>query len=135
MDNKAQASLEFFGYYIILSTVFLIVMLLIVDNQKTLDDERTHANAKQLLVFAKNEIDIAINAGDGYSHAFILPETLKGRVNYTMLILPTYQLLYISYNDRNVSLPVLTDNITSGIKKGKNTIKNSKGMITFESFE
>jgi len=131
-ESKAQVSLEFFSYYIILSIVFLIVMLLIIDNQKNMNEERTNADARRLLVFAKNEIDIAVNVGDGYSHAFILPDLLQGGVNYMIFVLPDYQTILVSYNDRNVSLPVLTDNITSTIKKGKNVIKNSKGMITFE---
>ena len=130
--SKAQVSLEFFSYYIILSIVFLIVMLIIIDNQKNFNEERTNVDARRLLVFAKNEIDIAVNVGNGYSHAFILPDALAEGVNYTISILSDYQTIFVSYNNRNVSLPVLTDNITSVIKKGKNIIKNSKGMITFE---
>ena len=129
---KGQVSVEILSYYIILFGVFLVTLILIVYNQRSIEEERTIMHAKNLLVSVKNEIDIAVNVGDGYSHSFFLPYLIQNGKNYSISVLPEYHTIFIEFDSRNISLPLLTDNITATIRKGQNIIKNKNGMITFE---
>jgi hypothetical protein len=129
---KGQISMEMMSYYIILFGVFLVTFIVVVSNQRIIEEEKTVMDARRILVMAKNEIDVATNVGDGYSHSFFLPQFLQGGVDYSISVSSETQEINIVYNDRNISLPLLTSNVTSSIKKGNNIIKNAKGLITFE---
>ena len=130
--SKGQISMEILSYYIILFGVFLLTLILVVANQRAIEEEKSNMDARRILITAKNEIDIATNVGNGYSHSFFLPQVLQGGGNYDISVSSESQEIRIVYNERNVTLPLLTNNVTSTIKKGNNIIKNSKGMITFE---
>jgi hypothetical protein len=132
MCRKAQISVEFLSYYIMLTIIFMAVIGLIISNMNIVEKERLGMDAKRVLITAKNEIDIAIGVGDGYSRQFSLPQVLYSGSNYTIDISPDFQLIYVYYENKNISLPILTDNITATIKKGTNIIKNTNGMISFE---
>src|SRR3989344_2025071 len=129
---KGQVSMEILSYYIILFGVFLVTLILVVSNQRALEEEKINMDARRILVATKNEIDVATNVGDGYSHSFFIPHVLQGGGEYDISISSGSQEIRIVYNERNVTLPLLTSNITSTIKKGNNIIKNAKGLITFE---
>ena len=130
--SKAQISMEVLSYYIILTGVFLVTLVLIVNSQTAINEEKTILDARNTLVFVKNEVDIAASVGDGYTHSFFLPEVLEGSVDYDISLSGENQEISIVYRDRNISLSLLTDNITNTIKRGNNVIKNTKGMIIFE---
>ena len=130
--SKGQISMEILSYYIILFGVFLLTLILVVANQRAIEEEKSNMDARRILITAKNEIDIATNVGDGYSHSFFLPQVLQSGKDYNISVSSEAQEIRIVYNERNVTLPLLTNNVTSTIKKGNNIIKNSKGMITFE---
>ncbi len=132
MATKAQVSMEVLGYYAVLMAVFLVTLAFIINSQNSIQEERKNTDARRILAFAKNEIDIAVNIGDGYTREIFLPYDLYGGINYTISILPEYQEILVSYEDRNISLLLLTDNISSSIKHGRSIIRNSKGAITFE---
>ena len=129
---KAQVSVEILSYYILLSGIFLATLILIVYNQRSVDDERILMDARKLLVLAKNEIDTAVNVGSGYSHSFFLPGALHSGINYTMSVQADEQAIYISYSGRNISLPMLASSITGSIHEGNNIIRNSGGVIYLE---
>jgi len=130
--SKGQVSMEILSYYIILFGVFLVTLIVVVANQRIIEEEKSNMDARRILVMAKNEIDIATNVGDGYSHAFFLPQVLQSGKDYNISVSSEDQEIRIVYNERNVTLPLLTNNITSAIKKGNNIIKNTKGLVTFE---
>ena len=129
MARKAQVAVEVMSYYALLLLVFLVTLFLIVNNQRSVNEERINMDAQRLLMLSKNEIDIAAKVGDGYSNSFVLPGALEGGANYTMAVNTYFQQVYIEYNQQNVSLPLLTSNITGTFGKGTITIRNSGGMI------
>jgi len=129
---KAQIAIEIITYYGILLGVFLVTLVLIVNNQNGIDQERSAMDAKRFLVMTKNEIDVAFNVGDGYSSSFVLPEVLANGIQYNISVSAENQEISLVYKNRNVSLSILTNNIMNTIKKGKNIIKNSGGVIIFE---
>src|SRR3989344_4479482 len=101
MARKAQVSVEVMSYYSLLLLVFLITLVLIVNNQRSVDEERTNMDARRLLTLAKNEIDIAAKVGDGYSHSFVLPQVLTDGSNYILAVDTYYQQIYIEYGQHN----------------------------------
>src|SRR3989344_2628726 len=52
--SKAQISMEILSYYIILAGVFLVTLVLIVNNQNAINEEKTILDARNTLVFVKN---------------------------------------------------------------------------------
>ncbi len=129
---SGQLSAEFFIYYTLLSVIFMAVLVLVVNVQNSVFEESIDMDAKRVLVMSKNEIDIAVNVGEGYSHEFILPEALQGNADYSIAVVPDYQEIYISYKGKNVSLPILADSVSGSMKNGRNTIRNSGGVIALE---
>src|SRR3989344_8173034 len=123
--SKGQISMEILSYYIILFGVFLLTLILVVANQRAIEEEKSNMDARRILITAKNEIDIATNVGNGYSHSFFLPQVLQSGKDYNISVSSEDQEIRIVYNERNVTLPLLTNNITSAIKKGNNIIKNT----------
>ena len=130
--SKGQISMEMMSYYIILFGVFLVTLVLVVSSQRSIEEEKANMDSRRILIFAKNEIDIATNIGEGYSHSFFLPGSLQGGKDYDISISAEDQEIRIVYSQRNVTLPLLTNNITSTIKKGNNIVRNINGVVTIE---
>ncbi len=124
-----QASIEFMAYVIILLFVLAVAGGIAVKTSADILEERTNADAKRMATRLATEINIAVEIGDGYSKTITLPDTLEGSINYT--INTAQQRIFVSWNERNYSLPVIAPSIIGAPLKGTNTIKNINGVIVF----
>ena len=126
---KAQISAEFMFYISILLIIMSFATFFAIVTGNDLRTESINTDAKRLAAAVATEINTAVEVGDGYSRNFFLPQTVYGSINYTIDIL--YQRVYIYWEGRSYSLPVLAYNITGSPAKGYTTIRNSNGVIVF----
>ena len=75
---------------------------------------------------AKNEIDLAKSAIDGYTRSFNLPSQIKGN-SYTIEIIDNRELV-VKYLDKEYVL-FLPENIVGNINPGANTITKVNGVV------
>ena len=120
--------------YITFISILLLVLLLAsysaitAGNGITNDNEIT--DARRIAFTVAQEINIASRIGSGYSHKFSLPELLSGGSNYSVNFSET-RFVYILWNNKSYSLPVLAQNITGAVQKNSITIRNLNDVITF----
>lgn len=127
---KAQISTEFMVYIGILLIIMSFAAFFAIRTSTDLRMESINTDAKRVAGIVATEINTAVEVGDGYSRTFFLPPQAYGNTNYTLDIL--FQRVYIFWEGRSYSLPVLAENITGVPIKGYNTIRNRDGVIIFE---
>ena len=127
MPPKAQTSMEF-----LVLTIFLLLMFAAF--YVHLQDRRIEAmnsmvNAEALLVAEKAayELNMAAAQGDGYSKEFTLPSMLYETFNYSISAEKNF--VFVEYGNNTRAARIVVDNVTGTLKKGKNFIWNSGGII------
>jgi len=123
---KAQFAIEFILLLVFMFIVFLGITTVITS--KVLDSKEA---ANQLLVedlatLAKNEIDLAMSASNGYTRTFTLPVKLEGNA-YGITILGNRELV-VTYLDKEHIL-FLQENIIGDLNPGANTIRKEAGIV------
>jgi len=131
-SSKAQVSLEIMTYIIILTLMLAIVTFAAINRSNSILTEKINMDARRAAKITAIEINTAVSVGDGYRNEFSLPQYLYNAKNYTITILPEYQRIYVDWDNRSYSVPLLTSNITGSIKQGINIIKNEHGLIKIE---
>ena len=126
---KAQLSMELMLYVAILLVIMSIALFFALTTSISVLVESVNTDAKLIAEKVALEVNTAVEVGGGYSHKFFLPEYAYGSTSYTINI--TQQRVYIFWNNRSYSLPVLAANVTGMPVKGNNTVRNSDGAITF----
>jgi uncharacterized protein (UPF0333 family) len=126
---KAQISSEFIAYAAILLVIMSFAVYFAVVTSSDLQVESVNTDAKRLAAQMASEINTAVSVGDGYSRSFSVPDYLYGNTDYTMVVMQ--QRVYIFWNQRSYSLPVLAGNVTGSPVKGQNHISNTGGVIFF----
>lgn len=126
---KAQVSTEFILYAAILVFILAFAAYFAVVTAGDIRTEGVNTDAKRVAAIIATEINTAVEVGDGYSRRFFLPQTLYSDTNYTVSI--DAQRVYVLWNSRSYSLPVLAGNTTGVPAKGYNTLKNVNGVIIF----
>jgi hypothetical protein len=131
---KGQIAIEYIVFIGILLLLLVVVMVVVSVQEKNALRERVIDDAKRIALMVTNEINVAVNIGDGYSHNFSIPYKLRGGVDYD--IYTSYQRLYVNWsesgNTREYSIPLITSNINGAFSKGENKIKNINGLIEIE---
>jgi len=125
--KKAQISFEFIMYVGFLLIVVAIAASVAIVASNSISTENTNLEAKSITELVAIEINIAKEVGNGYSHEFFLPNTIRGNINYTVNI--TNQRVYTFWNIRSHSLPILADSITGSPHNGTNIIRNIEGVV------
>ncbi len=127
---KAQISTEFLAYTAILVVIMVFAMFFAITTGNEARTEGINIDAKRIAGIVATEINTAVEVGDGYSHRFFLPQTLRSETNYTLQLMQ--QRVYIFWNGRSYSLPVLAGNVTGIPASGYNIVRNINGAIKFE---
>ncbi|MBI5229636.1 hypothetical protein HY991_05990 [Candidatus Micrarchaeota archaeon] len=132
---RGQTGIELMVFIGILLVVFVVFMA--VANTKREDVERDVGilSAKQVVETASSHINSAVSVGDGYHATFLLPVTLQNGVSYTLQFVPGNQRVYIQWEEKEWSSPILTSNIhdctgaCNPFAVGENTVENKGGEI------
>ncbi|MCX6815977.1 MAG: hypothetical protein NT120_03950 [Candidatus Aenigmarchaeota archaeon] len=127
---KAQISLEFITFVGILLFITALASFIAFNNISDMYQNSIDRDARSVAKLVATEINIATEAGTGYSHKFSLPHLLYGEKNYSLNT--TNQDLYIFWPSKSYFLPILAYNVTGQPQHGLNTIKNINGAIIFE---
>lgn len=128
-SSRGQVSLEIMIYFIIITLLLTIISYSAMSRSNSILDEKVNMEARRVANLVAIEIDTAVSVGEGYEHIFQLPQHLYGETDYTVTISAEYQRLYVDWDDRSYTLPLVTGNITGTVSKGINTIKNEQGVI------
>lgn len=127
---KAQVSMEFITFVGILTSVVLITTYASAISGKGINSDNNAMDARRIAELIGGEINIAEEIGTGYSHKFELPEILLGGSNYSVNLSGGF--VYVFWNNKSYSIPVLAYNITGSVNKGAVNIRNNGGVILLD---
>ncbi len=98
MGSKSQFAIEFIALLAFMFLIFLGVTALITSSILDAKDKERLEIAEDISSMAKNEIDLALAASNGYTRAFELPMTVGGS-GYNIRILENRELI-VDYIDK-----------------------------------
>ncbi|MBI2110367.1 hypothetical protein HYT51_01135 [Candidatus Woesearchaeota archaeon] len=127
---KAQVSIELMIVVIVVVGIFSFILTAISGRESEFVSTRTTLHAKEVaegVAFSINEVFLA---GPNATRKIAIPETLRGNIPYNITYYENARLLYLSYDTKNYSVPLLTSNITGEFTKGNINISYVKGGIT-----
>jgi hypothetical protein len=126
-NKKCQLSIEFLIITIIALLVFLLIVGLVFDKNRDMENYKVYLHAKEVNNLVATSIDEVYIAGDGSVKEIYIPPTLIRNTNYTTYIVEN--LVGIRWSGRHHTTPVVTSNITGSLSKGYNNISNLQGGI------
>jgi len=124
--KKAQVSVEFI---IILGTVFFfasIFLLVIQENTNDKTYQREDILVKEIALIVQNEINLALQSGNGYLRVFKLPQK-AGNMDYEIAIESGVVYIKTTNNRHALTLPVAE--VVGEINITTNTIGKRNGVI------
>lgn len=125
MAKKSQTAIEFvilIGFLLFFFTVFFLT---IRENMSEKIKERQNLLVRDIAIIVQDEINLALEASDGYYREFKIPQNINGK-DYDIDIVES--MVYVNLQDKHaISLPVA--NVTGNIAKGSNIIKKENGEI------
>jgi hypothetical protein len=134
MIMKAQGSIEF----LVLAgsmMLFMLVILYINNNaQIRLFEFREKIDAKRVVDRIENEINVALEQGDGYSRDFMIPRKIAVSRDYNALIYEDGS-IEITWGDHSYLRKLPTKKITDGfsnnfeLSKDWNKVSNNNEII------
>lgn len=130
IEEKGQVSIEFIAFLGVMLLILAVASFAALNANSGIAADNEVTEARRLASTIAQEINIAVEIGDGYFHVFNLPATLNG-VNYSATI-TSNRFVLINWKNKTYSLPVLATNFTGTINTGQNSIRNSKDVIVFE---
>lgn len=96
--TKTQFAIEFTVLIAFMFIIFLGFIAMITSNVLKAKDKEREGIAEDIAAMAKNEIDLAISASNGYKRSFELPVKVSGD-SYTMHIIQNRELV-VKYADK-----------------------------------
>lgn len=124
--KKAQVAMEF---VIIIGAVFFFVsifFLVIQENLRDETEEKENILTKEVALIVQDEISLALEAADGYTRNFEIPERIGNR-EYEINI--TSDLVFIKTTDNKYALAIPVAEVTGNINIPNNTIQKINGAI------
>ena len=126
MNKKLQASIEFvimLGFVLLFFSVFLLI---IQGNMESKLSEKKSLIIKELALEVQDEINLALEARDGYKREFEIPDKI---VNLDYDITLTEEMVYLNTTDGKNALALPIPKVTGNIQKGLNTVRKDNGEI------
>jgi len=133
---KAQVSTEFLTMFMLLAIFATVVFYINYERRVETSEFRIRSDASRISDLIENEINIAIEQGDGYERTFFIPYKIAD-LDYKIYVYSDGS-LGITWDNEYYLRKLLTANITNGtspppnnfeISTGYNRVKNSKGGI------
>lgn len=125
-EKKAQSSIEFLILVVAVLFFFVVFLFGLQNNIGDKTRERNNLEFKELALTVQDEINLALEASEGYSRHFNIPEKLINR-NYEINIVSGT--VYVRTLDNEFALALPVGNVTGNINKGDNFIRNINGRI------
>ncbi len=124
--KRAQVGIEFL--VIIGAVIFFISLFLLAIQQNHGSKINQHQNIelKEIALTVQNEINLALESGDGYSRQFEIPKTARLQ-DYEITI--DSGVVYIKTTDNQHALTLPVPEITGNINKTQNKIEKISGQI------
>ena len=123
---NAQFAIEFIILIAFMFLIFLSFIAVITTKILEAKENERQGIAEDIATLAKNEIDLARSATDGYTRNFNLPSKIGGNI-YTIEIIDNRELA-VKYTDKEHVI-FLQENIAGNINPGTNTITKVDGIV------
>jgi len=125
-SRRAQVGIEF--VMIIGAVMFFTALFLLIVQQDTSKESYKKENIllKDIALTVQNEINLAVESGDGYSREFNLPEK-AGNLDYEITI--DNRIIYIKTTPLRHALTVPSPEVVGNVNKTYNIIKKTLGVI------
>ncbi len=130
-NSLGQLTMEFMTYVGIVLSIVLLASYSAMNTGNDVKNSNSLTDARRIASAVAQEINSAVEIGDGYFHSFSLPALLNTAENYTINA-SDGGFVTVDWSEGTYSLPVLANSVSGSVKKGKNMIKNTGGVITFE---
>ncbi len=124
--DKAQSSVEFFILIAAAVFFFLSFSLLIQSNVVSKNVEAINLQVKEVALSVQDEINLALEASDGYRRDFSVPERISNK-EYQITI--TDGLVYLKTDDQKFAIALPAGEVIGNVLKGKNFILKSGGYV------
>ncbi len=126
MNKKLQTSIEFvimLGFVLLFFSVFLII---VQGNTRSNLEQKNNLIARGIAEEVQDEVNLALEASEGYSREFELPNKI-GAIDYDVNIID--EMVYLNTSDNSIALALPIVNVTGNVQNGTNTIKKENGEI------
>jgi len=128
--KKAQVSMEFIAFLGVMLFLLTLASYASLSAGSGIAKDNESVEARRIAATVAEEINLAVEIGPGYSHAFDLPAVLSTGTNYSINFTSS-RFVYVFWGTGFYPIPVLSDNITGTVKNGRNTLTNNNGVIEF----
>jgi hypothetical protein len=126
MRNKLQTSIEFvvmLGFVLLFFSVFLLI---VQGNTESNLRQKNNLIAREIAGQVQDEINLALDAGEGYYREFRLPDKI-GAVEYDINLVD--EMVYLNTSDGRIALALPIVNVTGNVQNGTNTVRRNNGTI------
>jgi hypothetical protein len=127
---KAQIALEYIVYVSVVIFLLAVASYAAATSSAGINADNEVDDARRIAAVVAQEINLAVEIGDGYNHEFFLPAAIYGGKDYTVTFTEA-KFVYVNWDGKHFSLPVLTANLQGNVNKGGVKIRNSEGAIVF----
>ena len=124
--KKAQVSIEFIMVFGVLLFFTLIFILVIQENIEDKVHQRENILVKEIALTVQNEINLALQSGDGYLREFELPQK-AGNLDYEINI--DSGVVYIKTTNGRNALTIPVADVVGDINLTTNTIEKINGIV------
>jgi len=130
--KKAQVAVEF---VVIIGALFFLVSIFFLAIQESMSDKiekRENILVKEIALIVQDEINLAMESGDGYTRNFDIPKK-AGNLEYEIGIYSG--VVYIKTKDNKYALALPVSDVTGDINVTSNTIEKINGAIYLNNEE
>jgi len=125
--KNAQFAIEFIMLIAFMFVIFLGFIAIITSKILEAKENERQEIAENIVLLAKNEIDLARSVSDGYARTFTLPAKVNGN-SYTIEIVDNRELV-VNYLDREHVMFLATNVVGENLNSGANTIRKENGVV------
>ena len=124
--TKAQFAIEFIVLIAFMFLVFVGFIAVITSTIIEAKENERQKIAEDIATLARNEINLAKSASNGYSRTFNLPRKIKG-IGYDIEIIENRELV-VTYIDKEY-VSFLPEKVEGNINPGENTIMKESDTV------
>lgn len=124
--KKGQSAIEFLILVAALFFFFILFFMAIQSNMYAKNIEKTNLLVKKTAYKIRDEINLALEASEGYSRNFSIPNKI-GNKEYNASV--NNSMIYLITHDRKHSIGISIRDIEGELQKGENTIEKKNGEV------
>ena len=126
MKKRAQSAIEFVILIGVFIFIFLIFLFVLRGNISGRAIENENFAFQELTLAIQDEINLAIDATEGYYREFEIPQKVFNR-DYDITIINEF--IYLSTTDGKYGISFPIANVTGYLQKGTNIIRKEGGKV------